>query len=902
MANPDMYEQYEKQVATMLAQMPEITSDVISRTVEMFATMPVFSAFTAADRDALTRRMEARFTVQMNLGHIVQTPFTPWYLGRKAEIEPFYWERYRMSLIDRGMGLNVVSRLDEVTDRIVGLFGDPIVEGNWRRTGLVVGHVQSGKTANYIGVINKAADAGYRLIILVAGTLNNLRRQTQERIDEGFVGRASAGLLRRRGEASAPLGVGRYGASRHPVVLTSTEMDFSINAALGLGLSLQALNEPLILVIKKNVKTLNNLIQWLKNHNMPSGRKIESPMVLIDDEADNASINTAAADADATAINKKLRELLHLFDHSTYVGYTATPFANIFVDPENDDEMLGDDLFPRDFIVSLDPPTNYVGPELLFGDPPESQAVIDITDYESILPLKHKNGHVLNDLPESLYNAIRMYLLARAARILRGNVTAHNSMLINVSRFNNVQDKVAALVREYKGVLERAIRATAGLSEREALNNPKIRDLEQTWQKEHSNVEFSWHEIRRVLLEAIAPVEVRIVNATTGPGALQYSGQPDGVNVIAVGGLSLSRGLTLEGLTVSYVLRNSQMYDTLLQMGRWFGYRDGYRDLCRVYLHPEARLWYQHITEATEELREEFHKMESLQLVPKDFGLLVRSHPDSLMVTAKNKMRTARLMYREIDLAGRLIETDRLDARQKAIDGNIDAAKRLLELLQRTAKPELQDNGSLLWMNVSHEQVVSFVRSFQNHPASLKTQTEPVSQYITAMASDGINSWDIVLAGKAESPQAKFEYAGGYVYPQTRSAEPSDADPPSLRVSGERARVGSRGVEKYGIPKPEIKQAEEEFKANHPDVKNYPDRCYRAIRKRPLLMIHPLALKCPEGIVNVLAYGMSFPGATTSRRIKARVQYQVNTVWWNTYYGDEDSDESDTQNEEEDGQ
>jgi hypothetical protein len=265
-------------------------------------------------------------------------------------------------------------------------------------------------------------------------------------------------------------------------------------------------------------------------------------------------------------------------------------------------------------------------------------------------------------------------------------------------------------------------------------------------------------------------------------------------------------------------------------------------------------------------------------------------------------MRTARLMYRDIDLAGRLIETDRLDARQKVIEGNINAAKSLVESLDRTKKAEAQDNGSLLWMNVSHDHVVSFARAFQNHPASLKTQTEPVAQYISALASEGITSWDIVLVGVAENNQTKFEYPGGYVHPQTRAAEPSEADIPSLRVSGKRARVGSRGVEKYGISKLEITQAEEEFKANHPDVKNYPDRCYRVVRKRPLLMIHPLALESPEGTVNALAYGMSFPGAATSRRIKARVQYQVNTVWWNTYYGDEDSDESDNQNEDLDGQ
>ena len=127
------------------------------------------------------------------------------------------------------------------------------------------------------------------------------------------------------------------------------------------------MNTTVVFVIKKNKSILNNLIRWLKSNNADTRGVISKSLLLSDDEADNASVNTNDPEKDPTAINKAIRELLKLFRQSSYLGITATPYANIFINPDNEDEMRGDDLFPRDFIYALSPPTNYIGAEDIFG-------------------------------------------------------------------------------------------------------------------------------------------------------------------------------------------------------------------------------------------------------------------------------------------------------------------------------------------------------------------------------------------------------------------------------------------------------------------------------------------------------------------------------------------------------
>ncbi len=221
---------------------------------------------------------------------------------------------------------------------------------------------------------------------------------------------------------------------------------------------------------------------------------------------------------------------------------------------------------------------------------------------------------------------------------LRGDIKSHRSMLVNVSQFTKVQDQVETLIHAELERFQTAIRNFSALPAMEALKDPRLQALHDTWQQEYPSCGFEWDAVQKALHNAVLPITTKAVNQRTGPKALDYRAYREtGLRVVAVGGNSLSRGLTLEGLMVSYFRRTTQMYDTLLQMGRWFGYRPGFEDLCRVWLPIEAIDWYGHISESTDELRAELKRMYRAGRTPKDFGLAVRAHPDSLLVTAQRK-------------------------------------------------------------------------------------------------------------------------------------------------------------------------------------------------------------------------------------------------------------------------
>jgi len=617
-------------------------------------------------------------------------------------------------------------------------------------------------------------------------------------------------------------------------------------------------------------------------------------MLLVDDEADHASINTNIPEKHPTAINDKIRELLHLFERSSYLGYTATPFANVFIDPETDDEMLGDDLFPRDFIFSLDPPVNYVGPSRIFSEEGNlRKIVVKVNDHESSLPVKHKIDFQPSVLPESLKDAIASFILIRAIRLLRGQKDSHNSMMINVSRFTNVQIHVKYLVDEFLKELRQAITNHHMLTEKEALQNSDMAYLKMVWDQRFSESGEIWEATQKKLKDAVSPISVIEVNSSSTAEPLDYSERnyPSGRNVIAVGGLSLSRGLTLEGLTVSYFLRNSVMYDTLMQMARWFGYRDGYADLCRIYMTPEAAFWYQHISDVIEELREEFRRMRSVGMSPKDFGLCVRSHPESLIVTARNKMRTGMKVLRQINLEGRLVETAVLRTEDEVIKRNMEALSAMVaDAIEHGTRKHSQ--SGCLWTAVPQDDILRFIDRFENHPASQLTESKPIKEYISWLAAQQKDLWDVVLVSLAKNTEGNIEVPiqDAIVITQARR-ELKIVD---NRIELSKRRVASRGLEKVGLNEQQIKDAESKYRH-----KNTPDLAYRGKRSRPLLMLHILDCQGTDGKSlfkeGIAAWGISFPGEAGSRNPEKLVEYVVNTVWWQNAYGDmcEDSGEFD---------
>jgi hypothetical protein len=830
------------------------------------------------DFEKLLRRLHARLRIDMDIGTAITEDHQSWFPARKADIDPYYWNRYAKYLNRNGWPPKVINTLDRVTDEIIDLMGDPAKTSAWLRRGLVMGDVQSGKTSTYTGLCGKAADVGYRLIILLTGTIESLRRQTQGRLDAGFVGLDSSGLLTRQRQ-TREVGVGQLDRRRTAGVFTSTINDFKSALVNQLGFRISNFAEPILVVVKKNKKILENLENWLRSYNADGNGKIDTPMLLIDDEADNASVNTRPNTDDPTAINERIRALLHLFTRSSYIGFTATPFANIFIDPDSEREMLGDDLFPKHFIYALEAPTNYLGAQSIFDDDAQVGCLRQIEDADDIFPARHRQTLQVEALPETLLEALRSFIIANAIRDLRREGNTHRSMLVNVSRFTNVQEQVKDLLDHEVRKLNSEIRNYSQLDPIEACRSAAISALKSTWEQDFENTGFYWSEVQRALLRAALPIEVRSVNQRSGAASLDYSAYREtGLRVVAVGGNSLSRGLTLEGLSSSYFFRNSQMYDTLLQMGRWFGYRDGYSDLCRIWLSDEAIHWYRHISLATDELRSEVRRMKALNLTPKDFGLKVRAHPDSLIVTARNKMRTAKDIERIISVSGQGLETARLHLSADHMHANALAAETLIKGFQTNGiSQDESPRRNTIWRNVPKDMICHFLRRFESHPLNISFQRDDLASFLENTNEPRLQQWDVVLPN-GEGPPTKF--VGVSYRPQKRKVDISK-DTKSILVSGEKRRVGSRGIEKEGIPEEIIREIESDEKYHD---KSVPDHAYRAKRTKPLLLLHLIKPYFKEdeydtGGNTLVAVGLSFPEFDDSD-ITRRVRYRVNLVEW----------------------
>lgn len=484
----------------MASQQGPHTAESIRNIIRQLRDMPMFGGMVEDDdAEELARLIEEKYGISMGLGAVVDAEdFRPWLHDARinGDIGDFYWSRYRKLLNLKGLPKSVIDATDEVTDRVLDRLGDPRNMTPWSRRGMVVGHVQSGKTANYTGLICKAADAGYRLIVVIAGIHNNLRNQTQARIDEGFIGRDTGRLAHaNKAQRQKIIGVGQFDQREFPVSLTNTLRDFNKATATTNTSQIGQYNVPVVLVIKKNSSTLKNLLEWLKEHSVHQGTQMVSqPMLLIDDEADNASINTAYSRDEVTRINGQIRELLSLFHRSCYVGYTATPFANIFIDPDTDDEALKQDLFPRHFIIGLDAPSNYFGAQKVFLDARDRHVRL-IDDNEDILPMKHKIDHPVDVLPESLVRAVRTFVVARAIRNARGHQASHASMLINASRFTDVQGRLRSSVADIVSQIRNAVAVDGGKG-RAALQNPEIAALRAVWEAEYADAEGAgWSEV-----------------------------------------------------------------------------------------------------------------------------------------------------------------------------------------------------------------------------------------------------------------------------------------------------------------------------------------------------------------------------------------------------------------------
>lgn len=908
-------------IRTLLPATGSITRAMVEEKVKIILQIPQYSAL---DRELLIRHIETLYKIYQGDFRIIEKNERrrPWLNDKSADIDfnGGFWGRYRSYLGDeKNLAPETINKLNRLTDRTLDNLFDPMENVQIDKKGLVVGQVQSGKTANYTGLICKAADAGFKLIIVLAGIHNNLRSQTQLRLDEGFLG-FDTQHTRAFTRNNISIGVGQLGHHNvaHSLTSSADKGDFTKPAANSLGINFNT-NEPIVAVIKKNPGVLRRVHEWLSAHaSGESGNVIQNKaLLLIDDEADNASINISNDPEKRSTINNWITSILSLFRKNAYVGYTATPFANIFIPREEDN------LFPRDFIVNIPAPSNYIGPEKIFGfsfdedseDRDSTLPVVNrIKDYYTFVPNQHKKDDQLpSSLPESLKRAIRCFILSCAVRRLRGQVDVHNSMLIHVSRFVRWQDHITELVDDQlnyyrmgvdqndSGIIEQ-LKETYLVDEddykcyrtvSEQILNSTLQDIDPEIQ------DHSWQDVQQHLYDAVSRIQVKAIHGGSGE-TLEYYNHKKGLSVIAVGGNKLSRGLTLEGLSVSYYLRASKMYDTLMQMGRWFGYRTGYVDLCRLFTSRELNEWFCHITHASEELRKEFDYMTDIAgSSPEDYALKVRTHPGVLQISAANKIKAAVTI--RVSWAGRLVESYEFKKDVRVIDNNLTATRQFIAGLGDTHKVL---NEGHYWKNIKSNLVMQWLEKLQTVESLKAYEPRNLISFIKKQEPNNeLTEWRVILMSKKNASSSTSFKAGEQrdIGHWKRSQDEHSSDETIYYVK--KSHIISPQHEFLDLKKEEYELAmhltDENRKTREPYKKpTYPsgEIVRNKIRdpRHPLLLIYLLDpeegnTRMPEGTNPFVGYAISFPKSNHD----APVAYSVHNELldqFNNGYEEEDYD------------
>ncbi len=858
---------------TQLKEIPEF--------VDVMAQLVVKIELSHEQRSTLIAEIESSQAFRMGIGiELVAKDHKPWLDARSESIEWDRWSRYRQHIQQKNaMNVTVLASMDKRSSRILDLAGDPKEEGSWARKGLVIGDVQSGKTSNYLALFNKAADAGYKVFILLAGDKERLRAQTQERVDEGFIGIDSKFrdpenvASRTRGNR---VGVGNTIGFIPATSPTSFAQDFRI-AQSGQIQNMNDSNVPFVFVIKKNKGILDNLATFLERSGAGPNQKIQAPLLLVDDEADYASIDTSKHDSEPTAINRGIRRVLAAFEKSSYVGFTATPFANVLINDEDTE-----DLFPRDFIFSLESPSNYFGPRQMFDDiSAEQNFIVPLQDAEDFFPAKHRKTHSVEALPASLHDAILAFYISNAVRDLRPRQkNSPRSMLIHVSRFKDVQRQVFDLVSEKCAEINATLEL--GIGARDLYG-----EFERVYKSHFHYVHETWAAVQEQLPNAARSTEVFIVNSEKGNS--DWTRAFDGANprVIAIGGDVLSRGLTLEGLSVSYFYRRSLAYDTVMQMGRWFGYREGYRDLCKLWIDSEVSNWFLEIAEALDELRSQLEQMHSTRETPETYGLAVRCHPGALLtVTALNKMRSGEKREIRVSLWGKNIETIKFANDKRTFESNRLSGESLVSKLNQGSFPAAIETKHS-WRGVPQSLIANFFKSYVAPKSELIFGGDEFWKFLANVGEPRLSEWDVVLQSGSGTQQG---FADVTVRPLKRIFAAGIADPDTLIVGMGKSRLGSYGDIKAVLSEESIKKI-----AALPNPLAPSGSAYARYLDRPLLILYPIEVDTEERNIGnlkmatpkeygglVLGIGVALPASEADLRAESGPKYMLNSVFQRT--------------------
>lgn len=653
--------------------------------------------------------------------HSLRKPRRPhWYDGPKATDK--HWPALESFLLTRkGWAADAVRSIDRTSSEVVSLMENP-AQTSFRGRGMVVGYVQSGKTANMEAVIAKAVDAGYRFVIILTGMTNSLRAQTQDRLDDD--------LLKRH----------RFEWFKH----TTSDSDFTTPASRWFA----SMDPVQFAAVKKNVSPLKALLATIKKTSATLRERM--PVLIIDDECDQAGVNASGSQFNMTAINGLIRKILAELPKVQYVGYTATPFANVFINPEKPAGGL-DDLYPEDFITALPLPDGYFGPESLFGREPidaEEETVeesgLDMVcevpddDVPGVQPSRKDRTLFSPSIPKSLKEALSYFILATACRYYRGQHNKHSSMLVHTTVYTRPHHAIADVVRLWQARLLRDVSANHAAT---------MNRLKALWEKESERVNSARFGLTPVPFSALVPflkqvladIEVVVENSTSatrldyGSGTKKY---------IVVGGSVLARGLTIEGLMVSYFVRTSGQYDTLLQMGRWFGYRPGYQDLPRIWMTSDLTSAFRDLATVEAEIRADIDTYRKREVTPADFAVRIRQIP-GMTITAAKKMIATEVC--DVTYSGEHIQTIRFPHKRKGpLDNNWKAAARLVDSAKAASLVIEPREGGRLIRKVPLDLVLTFLRSYSGDQRDLVSGH--LLDYITAeaqRADSPFSEWNV---------------------------------------------------------------------------------------------------------------------------------------------------------------
>ena len=698
-------------------------------------------------RNRVQKRIDAELGLEVTVGQgMLAGSLQPWLFER--EIDWYHWDHLKRLHSKEGkLPVGAVRTLDNVSRTLLERMPPPDFDSDYRWMGMVVGNVQSGKTATFTALISKAADAGYQLFIVLSGMLNTLRLQTQLRLSKEVLGDASLG-----GIEMPP------GKKWHPLTRDLLDGDWSTPGGMGIDL-LQHGQTPTLAVIKKNVSVMSNLNDWLEDIQLRHPEVINDlPVMIIDDESDEASIDTSGG-PDPSSTNRELRRLLEVFRKRVYVGFTATPYANCFIPDDSQHRDWGEDLYPKDFILPLGISEAYTGSESFFGRDPVWDGIptlpahgglfqeIPEDEVRSLVPSAGEQETFEPILTEHLREAVLSYYLAGAARRLRGQGSKPCTMLVHLSRLRAQHTLQQVLITRLHEEVYGALSLGNG---REAL----LREIESLWESKfrptiialNRTQDHNFSEVSAHLQFLVEETSIRVVNQDS-EDQVDFIREPS-LKAIVIGGQNLGRGLTLEGLVTTIFLRPPGNQSTAMQMQRWCGYRGDFLDLMKIYSADAIATYYREFLAIEEEMRGELRKYERDRLSPGEVGIRLRQHPDVPLVSAAKRgaMRPVTGQY-----SGKLPQTTVFQlSDHKMLQRNCKALSDLVGAANAEAGEPPVTRGVHVWQGIARSTVLEFLDDFEYSAHSGRTSfhKDAICRYIREKEGLGkLTSWTVALCG-----------------------------------------------------------------------------------------------------------------------------------------------------------